>query len=244
MKRIARFFENRLMIFKDRGSMEILDPSVIQKFVSNPQFPWLISFPRTGSHWLRMMMELYFEKPSLVRIFYYKDASDFTCYHQHDEDLSVKGPKNVIYLYRAPVDTIYSQMNYYKENLYDIERVIYWSDLYGRHLSKWLFEEGFTEKKTVITYEGLKNSIYDEFNKVCSHLGHEVNKPKLHSILDKVSKEELKNKTLHDKQVVNLTTTYQLAREDFKRKYYSDILDTVISKNAKLEVLFKEEISR
>ena len=48
-------------------------------------------------------MELYLEKPSLVRAFYYKDASDFTCYHTHDMDLQLRR-QNVIYLYHDPVE--------------------------------------------------------------------------------------------------------------------------------------------
>ena len=97
------------------GSVSVDDPEVIKSFTDNPDFPYLVSFSRTGSHWLRMIMELYFEKPSLVRAFYFKDANDFTCYHTHDMDLELRR-ENVIYLYRNPVETVYSQLCYYKED--------------------------------------------------------------------------------------------------------------------------------
>ena len=42
----------------------------------------------------------------------YKDAKTFTCYHRHDVELTISGCKNVLYLYRDPVDTIYSQIRY------------------------------------------------------------------------------------------------------------------------------------
>ena len=58
-----------------------VNQKIVNKFISDPDFPFLVSFSRTGSHWLRNIMELYFEKPSLVRAFYYKNAKDFTCYH-------------------------------------------------------------------------------------------------------------------------------------------------------------------
>ena len=51
------------------------DDEVVKKNIEEPEFPFLISFPRTGSHWLRMIMELYFKRPALTRIFYFKNRS-------------------------------------------------------------------------------------------------------------------------------------------------------------------------
>ncbi len=234
-------FVKRLLHGRGEGSdssVAVTDGRILNKFLSDPSFPWLISFPRTGSHWLRMVMELYFEKPGLVRIFYYKDARDFTCYHRHDEDLSIQGVKNVIYLYRNPVDTIYSQLNYYKETIDDIERIIYWSELYGKHLSKWLFQENFTEKKTVITYEALTSSMREEFAKVCGHFGHTLDRQRLDAVISRVSKEDLKKKTAHDNQVVNLTESYRLGRKEFKARSGDLVLEAVISQDDRLAALF------
>ena len=126
-------------IMNKEYDIHVTDQALISSFLSQPDFPWLISFPRTGSHWLRMIMELYFEKPSLMRFFYYKDARDFTCYHRHDVELSIEGCRSVIYLYRNPRDTVYSLVRYHRENARNITRVRYWAQLYGKHLSKWLF---------------------------------------------------------------------------------------------------------
>jgi hypothetical protein len=196
-----------------------------------------VSFSRTGSHWLRMIMELYFEKPSLVRAFYFKDATDFTCYHTHDMDLELKR-KNVIYLYRNPVETVYSQLCYYKEEPDDQERRSHWTNLYARHLAKWLVQENFTRKKTVITYEGMKLDMYSEFAKICRHFGEELNISKLEGALEKVSKAELKKKTKHDQQVVNLTSSYQDGRDLFKVKYGSALLDEIFVIDSNLANLF------
>ena len=127
-------------IMNKEYDIHVTDQALISSFLSQPDFPWLISFPRTGSHWLRMIMELYFEKPSLMRFFYYKDARDFTCYHRHDVELSIEGCRSVIYLYRNPRDTVYSLVRYHRENARNITRVRYWAQLYGKHLSKWLFD--------------------------------------------------------------------------------------------------------
>lgn len=221
-------------ILNPDGSVSIDDPEVIKAFTDNPDFPYLVSFSRTGSHWLRMIMELYLEKPSLVRAFYFKDASDFSCYHTHDMDLKLRR-ENVLYLFRNPVETVYSQLCYYKENPDDQERRQYWTNLYARHLAKWLVHDDFTRKKTVITYEGMKSDMAQEFAKICRHFGEELDTRKLEALLEKVSKAELKKKTAHDKQVVNLTDEYQKNRESFMDRYSELIYSEIYSGEPELQ---------
>jgi hypothetical protein len=218
----------------DMDSIAVLDKKRIDAFVSKPDFPFLISFPRTGSHWLRMVMELYFETPSLVRIFYYKDAKDFTCYHRHDEDLNIER-ENVIYLYRHPVDTIYSNLYHYGESLDDKKRVQYRSNLYGLHLKKWLLEENFTTRKTIITYEGMKKDMDSEFQKICRHFSVPFEQGKLHEALCRVTKKEVQTKTTHDPRVINLSKNYLIKKEEFKQKQAALIMDCIYSVDPGLE---------
>lgn len=210
------------------GSTSVNDPEVIKLFTDNPDFPYLVSYSRTGSHWLRMIMELYFEKPALSRAFYFKDATDFTCYHRHDMDLELRRG-SVMYLYRNPVETVYSQLCYYNESPDDEERRRHWTNLYARHLSKWLVHDDFTNKKTVLTYEGMKSDMVQEFAKVCRHFGKELDVPKLKTVMEKVSKTELKKKTAHDQKVVNLSGDYELSRVGFAKKYSAQIMDEILS---------------
>jgi hypothetical protein len=221
------------------GSVAITNKKLIKKFVDNPDFPFLVSFPRTGSHWLRTIMELYFGKPSLIRIFYYKKATDFTCYHSHDIDLALER-KNVIYLFRSPVPTIYSQLNYYKENINDLDRIKYWSVLYGKHLAKWLFLEEFTDKKTFITYEKLRENIHPEFGKVIQHFGLSLDKEKLNSILADTSKDKIKNKTKHDKNVINLSHDYENQRRKFMERWQDVVFESVLSQHENLIEIYNE----
>ena len=200
---------------KEESSYQVAS-EIVKRITADPSFPRLISFPRTGSHWLRMMMELYFEKPSLVRTFYFHNIKEFTCYHRHDEDLSIQDARNVLYLYRNPTDTVFSQMNYYRENTNDKSRIQHWANLYGRHLNKWLLEERFTEKKNVVKYENLKQDINSEFKKICDHFSEQFSEAKLEKVVDRVSKESLKKKTQHDQQVVNLSESYEGARLLFR----------------------------
>jgi len=211
-----------------------VDEKIVNKFIEDVNFPYLISFPRTGSNWLRLVMELYFEKPSLVHVFYYKDAKDFTCRHTHDVKLTTER-KNVIYLFRDPVDTVYSQLNYDKLNTDNEIFIKYWANIYGLHLEKWLLKENFTEKKTIITYEGMKKNMANEFKKICHHLNKPFDENKLKMVLEKVSKEELKKKTLHDPQVVNLSQEYDQKRKTFREKYSDLIMKCIHNQNIELK---------
>ncbi|MBD1936509.1 sulfotransferase domain-containing protein [Microcoleus sp. FACHB-68] len=219
------------------GSLAIYDSQFIKKFVDDPNFPFLVSFPRTGSHWLRMVMELYFEKPSLVRVFYYKDCQDYLTLHTHDMNLDIYR-KNVIYLYREPAPTVYSQMMYEKEDTRDLERVKYWSTLYGKHLAKWLIEETETEKKTIMRYENLLKDMATEFSKVTEHFEMQIDADKLQRATEKVSKEEVKKKTAHDPQVINRSGFYEISRKEFLQNNSELIGDLVLEQNCQLQQYF------
>jgi len=200
------------------SSISILDNNSIEEFKSGANNTFLISFPRTGSHWLRMIMELYFGRPSLVRVFYYPERRDYLTLHTHDLELDVVWT-HVIYLYREPVSTIYSQLQYHKENIDDRERIAYWSDLYGRHLDKWLHQETFTKKKTVVRYERLKDDLTGEFAKICAHFGEPLDVARLQAAAAQVTKERVKQKTPHDPQVITLNRSYEEERRRFRVEY-------------------------
>jgi len=225
------------------GSTAVHDSKIIETFANNENNTFLVSFPRTGSHWLRMIMELYFERPSLVRIFYYPENTNYLTLHTHDKEFDIER-ENVIYLYRDPVDTIYSQLNYYNENINDEARIIHWSHQYGQHLDKWLCKEKFTKKKTVLTYEGMKRNMATEFAKITSHFGQILDTKKLEKTTAKITKEEVKKKTGHDPQVVQLESDYENVRSDFKKNYSSLVWDTVITNREHLKEHFKHLAAR
>lgn len=207
---------------------------LVSSYIIKPEFPWLISFPRTGSHWLRMMMELYFEKPSLVRAFYYKNATDFTCYHTHDHQLDIDAVKNIIYLFRNPVDTVFSNLQYYKHNTRDIGKIKETTNSYSDHLVKWLIDEEFSENKTIISYEGLKNNLENEFKKITKFFNTEFDEELLKKVSKNVSKQSLKKKTLHDEKVVNLDLEYNNLKDSFREDYWEIIVEQLYLRNPKL----------
>jgi len=216
------------------NSIAVHNRELIESFISKPAFPFLISFERTGSHWLRMIMELYFEKPSLVRIFYYKGAKDFTCYHRHDEDLNIER-ENVIYLYRHPVDTIYSNLCHFDENIDDTKKIEFRTNLYGHHLKKWLLEENFTSRKTVVSYESMQRDMSSQFKKICHHFSVPFVQNKLQDAVCHVTKDEVQKKTTHDPRVIDLSKDYQIKKKLFKQKQTDFIMDCIYSIDPRLE---------
>lgn len=220
------------------GSVQIDNPAAIEQFIDKPDNAFLVSFPRTGSHWLRMIMELYFERPSLVRVFYYVEKDNFLCLHTHDVDLDVERP-DVIYLYRDPVDTIFSQLNYYQEPVESLDRIKYWSDLYGRHLDKWLHRERFTNHKTIVTYEGLKKDIVSEFMKITNHFNEQLDVERLLKASSKITKNEVKRKTVHDNHVVSLGNSYSAQRSQFRQRQGSLVWKAVMRDREHLQLFFK-----
>ena len=224
--------KTRKKILLKLGLSRLVDPGMashrdINKFTANPDNPFLVSFPRTGSHWLRMLMELYFERPSLTRSFYYHNRRDYLTLHTHDLDLSVQRT-NVIYLYRDPVETIYSQLQYHRENTSDRARISYWSTLYGLHLDKWLHTESFIQKKTVLRYDRLKANLAEEFGRLCTHLGVTLETQRLTQVAAQVSKEHVKQLTTHDERVVNPTHTYADERTEFQNQQASLIWEVLL----------------
>jgi hypothetical protein len=72
----------------------------------------------------------------------------------------------------------------------------------------------------------------------------ELDKLKLESALEKVSKSELKKKTKHDQQVVNLSSSYQDGRELFKEKYGNAIFDEIIAIDSRLASFLPSRIDK
>lgn len=217
--------KNIKSILRNRRVKEgAISHNIIKKCQADPDFPYLVSFPRTGSHWFRMMLELYTDRPLLVRTFFSHDNDNYLLLHTHDTNL-VEQRKNVVYLYRSPTDVIYSQINYYRQSFRNKNFVQFWGNQYASHLTHWLFNETFTEKKTVISYEGLKNNIEGEFRKVCNHFAINFNANKLHQVAKKITTGKVAQKTTYDNKIINKRNEYAKNREWFKSEYETVVIN-------------------
>lgn len=224
----------RTIASKDSGYI-IQDEALLKAYEINSNFPRLVSFPRTGSHWLRMLMELYFEKPSLVYVFYQKNPKEFTCIHKHDIKLKMPYVNNVVYLLRDPVDTMFSFMKYHKKSIDDQQYLEESTILYAQHVEKWVLNYDSFENRTIITYEALKDNPSKEFGKICDHLATEFDQERFLSIYNGVNKEKIGKRTKHSSQILNKTKDYDSNRDTFKEKYEVPIMTWFHSVNDKLK---------
>lgn len=216
----------------------------ISSALENADFPFLVSFPRTGSHWLRVMLELYCERPLLSRSFYDHDNTNYLLYHTHDMELAEQR-NNVIYLHRNPPEVIYSLLKYYKQDIEDANLIHFWSMSYASHLMKWLVNAKYISKLTVIPYELMKSDLPQAWIKICDHLSLTYDIDRLNEIKDNVTRDRVASLTQHDKRVVNVEKKYNDERERFMSNYSSIILDhlsasfdRVVGSSEKLNEIF------
>jgi len=211
----------------------------VDRYSSDAKNPFLVSFPRTGSHWLRMLSELYFERPTLVRPFHYRDSHDYLYLHHHDVNLDLQR-ENVIYLYREPVATVYSQLTYHNTDLDCEDSIRRTTDLYASHVEKWLCRETFTKHKTILNYEQLQADLIPEFKKLTDHLGLPLDEARLIAVSAQITKDKVKQKTVqHDDKVVNQNMDYAEKRAAFSTQHSALIWEVMFKTRPHLTSFFK-----
>jgi len=172
-----------------------------------------ISHPRTGCNWLKMCMELYFERPSFPISFVHHDNRRLF-FHDHDLKLNVIHDK-VIYMYRKNISAVvYSNMKYYsfRHNKHH-NKFIRFCKRIAVHYTKWLVSEKFTENKTIVCYEDFKKNPKLEFLKICNHISEDFNEEKFKDIYNMVDKKKVY-------EVLN--PIKKLAFKNFSEKDYSN----------------------
>lgn len=189
----------------------------------------LVSYPRTGSHWLRMILEQYLNKYCLPTSFY--NNTEFWGYHLHDRIVGrgdegvVAGFDKVIYLYRNPVDTIYSQLRYHRIDIHDSSYVDMISHEYYNHLDRWIYNNDDCKEIVFLTYEDIKNNFHDTIKKVLTFLDCEYDKDSLQLIFNRLSLENAKN-SIQDKNVIDkghFNGEYEYSKDKFIKLYKGNI---------------------
>lgn len=220
------------------GSNLVAPDEAVIRATAERNFPVMVSFPRTGSHWLRLVLERYFDRPLLTRSFFAHDNDDYLLLHSHDMDLNLVRD-NVLYLYRDPVETVYSQLRYHGDDLDNAERLVYWADLYGQHVNKWLLSERASRHKTILCYEDLRRTPETAFAAAIRHLGGTVDETKLRACIAAVDRASVKQRTAHDTRVVNLDGDYAPARAQFAATHDAAIWSAFLQGRAALAAHFQ-----
>jgi len=217
------------------------------------EYPLFISYPRTGAHWLNCVMELYFDRPRLrkKRVTFLDPArEDWMWFHDHDIFLEIKH-EDVLYLYRVPVDTIFSNIAYELVNsrwrifyiltnrtpLTVPEKVVLWHcRRYREHLIKWL--TGPNKARTRITYDKIRTETESEFKKICDHFSVAFNPDRMYQAFEKASKENIVNKAeklggFPGMRKDMLKEKYKDLRSDFKEKWQERIGEEIMTDDLK-----------
>jgi len=195
---------------------------------TDPDLPVLVSFPRSGSQWLGAVMELYFGRPCLRdRKATLLDAQrdDYLFRHEHDLNLDFSA-SSVIYLYRDPIETIFSQVKFHEDDPFNDGQVELWSTFYRLHLRRWLLDD--TLDRTVVRYEDMKADVVRAMTLVLSALGQPVDVERIARVADETSRDRVAKQTAHDPRVVNTQQDYADQRTRFAKHYSNMIHDLVI----------------
>lgn len=215
------------------------------------EYPLFISYPRTGAHWLNCVMELYFDRPRLreKRVTFLDPArDDWMWFHDHDPALEIKH-EDALYLFRDPVDTIFSNIAYDLANsklrvinilanitpLTVSEKIILsHCKRYRRHLEKWL--TGPNKARTYIIYDKIKVVPESEFKKICDHFGTKINPDRLHQALERASRGNIVKRAgvlggFPGMRKDMLKEQYKILRSDFRQKWQDRINREVVTKN-------------
>lgn len=197
----------------------------IERFKQDEENIFLISYPRSGSHWLRVLMELYFGRPVLTRVFYRHDNEDFLLLHDHDLDLDIER-KNIVYLKRRPVDVIFSKLFYDKKTGSD-ENVIGYANAYKTYRDKWS-KEDFTEKRLDVTYEKLCYAPKQVLNRLSEYYNQTYDERRAQSAVLAATRDEVARLTSDNRLIAPINVSgYGELRNKFKSRHSDSILEVL-----------------
>lgn len=132
----------------------------------------------------------------------------------HDLKLICKY-KTVFYLYRNPIDTMYS---YFKYEGFPINKdnIKAKSEFWARHTEKWMFHPSCTQNKVIICFERLISEFQSEFGKLLHFMGLNINQSKIIAVKKSTTKKEIDSLVhVKDPKVINDSTEYHIQRCDF-----------------------------
>lgn len=197
-----------------------------------PGLPLLMSFPRTGSHWLRMTLELYFDRPMLTRHFFEHESRRMLLWHDHDKPLSLVPDGPVIYLYRNPVDVVFSELTYHHaQRAVDapIDEVIRVAQHYRAHLRRWLLPVGLDRTPDVVlAYEWLLDRPIEALRPAIELLGdpgEDFDEPRLRAVLDRVTPSLVVERTEYIPAVMDRAADKDRRRALFRYRHGARVLE-------------------
>lgn len=153
---------------------------------ANPDMVALVGHYRTGTHWLCALMALYFDHPVLPREYFHAGFHRPCMAFATHDGASLMGPRHqVIYLYRDPVDTVFSQSNIAKATWgSNPAEVRTHAHLYARHVARWL-TPGYVPHLAAVRYECLQ----EDFPRICLLFNQEPDRDRIEWVFAQVTKD-------------------------------------------------------
>jgi hypothetical protein len=194
------------------------------------QIPYYVGVSRSGSHWIRLVLEGYLGGKSPISNFIAcKDDINVLMNHLEDfkgtHDLTLDFQSDyVIYLYRNPIDCIFSNLKYDGTDLGNRNAVDYYLDIWIRHIQKWYYDEKFTKRKVILCYEKLQDDFVSEFSKILSFLNMDIDEDKIIKAKEIYTKGKIRE-IVHDKKVINNESDYEIQRNKFVELHGKYIYD-------------------
>lgn len=219
---------------------------MLQKYdiENNYEFPRLVSFPRTGSHWFRYIMEMITGTPAIVSSYYFPNPENCWGLHIHDRWLDnndvppTRDLHNVIYLFREGKDTVYSMLRYDKtipdswdgetNDLIDRE-VMAVTSQYESHLLRWRFNRQDIHSCLEVRYEDMTKDTKKVFESVMKFLSLECDNERLEYAIQNATKKNI-DELIVDHHAMDKTSAYnpeQHARIKARfKEIYGDLIDS------------------
>ena len=199
------------------------------------KYPLFVCYPRSGTHWVNYLMELYFDRPrALSGGISPLDQSrkDYMWISSHDMDLKLLNKiskmkdykfKKVLYLYRNSFEAVFSFIKFNVKNPDESPHFDYKTEKEGfsnknvmkhfDHLHNHL--QSYLDCKLVvpIKYDALKNekTREKEFEKICNFFGEKFDSVKFNKVYN-----EIKDKNM---SAWTGKRSNKKEKEEFKKKW-------------------------
>lgn len=210
-------------------SLDASDRSAMTTTAAIAVCPFLVSYPRTGSHWLRFFLEQYFDRPLLPGSFFdHPTGATPLLEHTHDEDLETDPARPAIYLYRGVVNTIYSQLRFYHgERALELPAVMVDAagHHYRAHLRKWLVDERARASRCVLAYEWLLDDPFPHLQRAIEFLDSEADQARVRAIWPTVTHDSIKQRTTHDPRIIRSDRDSSQLRDLFRFRHGSRLIE-------------------
>jgi hypothetical protein len=195
---------------------------------------YLVGFPRSGNHYVSVCLEKYTDNRSPISNYRGLAGRSLTVYRIHagefrgTHDLKMDARfRKVVFLYRNPVDTLYSYCRY--EGIRpNMERIRQEADFWARHTMKWMFTEGHSRRKVILCYERLLADFCREFGRLLDFFGLGKDAERMRQIRQSTTKEEIKALVdRKDNKVINVTEEYRVGKAEFVKEFGQIIVERV-----------------